>query len=43
LIEASRVWGLKLIEANALLSELMREGLVYKTETGRYSIKGSKI
>ena len=43
LIEASRVWGLKLIEANALISELMREGLVYKTETGRYSIKGGKI
>ncbi len=43
LLEASRIWGLKLIEANALISELMREGLVYKTETGRYSIKGSKI
>ena len=43
LVDASRVWGLKLIEANALISELMREGIVYKTETGRYSIKGSKV
>jgi len=43
LVDASRVWGLKLIEANALISELMREGIIYKTETGRYSIKGSKV
>ncbi len=43
LVDASRVWGLKLIEANALISELMREGIVYKTETGRYSIKSSKV
>ncbi|MCS7103909.1 MAG: hypothetical protein NZ992_08550, partial [Candidatus Korarchaeum sp.] len=39
LIEASKVWGLKLTQANALLKELLREGIVYKTESGRYSFR----
>ncbi|MEM2811191.1 MAG: hypothetical protein QW187_05105, partial [Candidatus Korarchaeum sp.] len=39
LIQASKVWGLKLTQANALLNELLREGVIYKTESGRYSFR----
>lgn len=39
LLDASRVWGVRLAEANALVSEMLREGMVYKTETGRYSFR----
>ncbi|RDD53044.1 MAG: hypothetical protein BA066_06520 [Candidatus Korarchaeota archaeon NZ13-K] len=39
LIEASKVWGIRLTQANALIGELLREGLIYKTESGRYSFR----
>lgn len=39
LIEASKVWGIKLTQANSLLNELLREGMIYKTESGRYSFR----
>lgn len=39
LLDASRTCGVRLTEASSLMSELLREGVIYKTESGRYSFR----